>query len=88
MRVKQNGERFSMDLSIQNHAAVLGIQQGWRGDHEQTLAYYRRIVAMALADLQYRRIAYTEHFDVALLDEATAALDKLQAHLEAEKVSA
>lgn len=77
MRLKKDGTRWAMDLSIQHQ----GKQDYWRGDLAQTRAFYRRVVATALADMAYKQSDYDRHFDPALMSKAVKAMDALAKHL-------
>lgn len=82
MRLKLNGQQFQQDLSIQAHAAQMGVSQGWRGTHDETLEFYRRITRNWLGDARYRMASYDRHFDMALMNRAIRAMDALLHSLE------
>ena len=79
MRRKLNGEQYAMDRPAQAFP-----QDGWRGDIDQTRAFYRRTVATALADMAYKQASYARHFNMLIMADAIQALEKLAQHLEVD----
>lgn len=87
MRIKKNGERNLQDMSIQEHAAHLGIKTGWTGSLEQTLAYYEMHAAESARFLTHRQFAWCNNhaLNVDVLANAITALSDLAAHVRAVK---
>ena len=76
-RTNKNGEIHAHSLNTQDYP-----MEYWRGEQPQTLAFYRRIIATVLADIEFRKQDYARHFDMKLLADAIGKLDELQAYLE------
>ncbi len=78
MRIKKDGTQFAMDMSIQAHAASLGIRQTPNRDRASIGIYYAGLVDSIETLLGLRRRDYDRHYAQASMEAVLAALAALR----------